>query len=230
VERLLTLGIEATHFPLIEIEYEPISATALAEAAAIVATSRNALRALAASPPALSAACAKTIYVVGPGTADLAESLGFSDIIEGPGTASALAPMVAAAVKRDPRPVAVLTGDVSAFDFPDALENASIKALCIPAYKSVAATSLSTEVLQRLRSRSIDAVLLMSPRTAKIWWHLVNCRDERPDVSSLVHICASAKVAQVLPSQIGNIAIAEAPNLDEILALTKRLAAKSGSG
>ena len=79
----------ATLAPLISIVSEAIPFSAIAGATALIVTSRNALKALAASP-ALGAAMALPLYAVGPGTAALARDLGFKDIREGPGTGAEL--------------------------------------------------------------------------------------------------------------------------------------------
>ena len=63
------LGCRATLAPLISIVSEAIPLSAIAGATALIVTSRNALKALAASP-SLGAAMALPLYAVGPGTAD----------------------------------------------------------------------------------------------------------------------------------------------------------------
>ena len=70
--------------PLLQIELLPIAADALAGAQAIIATSRNGLRALAESA-ALPEALELPLFAVGPGTAELARSLGFRRVIAGGG-------------------------------------------------------------------------------------------------------------------------------------------------
>ena len=66
-ERIEQLGSRATLEPLINIVFETIPLSSVAGATVLIATSRNALKALASSP-ALGAALALPLYTVGPGT------------------------------------------------------------------------------------------------------------------------------------------------------------------
>ncbi|MFZ8393410.1 uroporphyrinogen-III synthase, partial [Staphylococcus aureus] len=79
---LAACGVASTVSPLLEIELLPLDTGAFEGTQGLIATSRNGLRALAAGP-ALVEAVALPIYVVGPGTAELARALGFSKIIAG---------------------------------------------------------------------------------------------------------------------------------------------------
>ena len=96
--RLEALGHQVTSEPLLTIEHLPIAADALGDVAGLVVTSRNGLRALAASP-AMATARQLPIIAVGPGTAALARELGFTRITEGSGTATELVPVIADAAR-----------------------------------------------------------------------------------------------------------------------------------
>jgi len=228
VERL---GVRATLAPLISVLPNTIPASAVANAEALIATSRNALKALAASPAAFEAARSLPLYVVGPGTAALARTLGFTDIIEGPGTALGLMPLLSARGRGAGRPLVHLTGDVLAFDLKAALAAEEINIVSIPAYASVAATELPPTVAAGLATRDIDAVILMSPRTARTWASLVAALVPAPDLSDLIHICLSETVEEGLAA-LGNAKmtlVARKPNQEEVLALLKCLAADFGT-
>ena len=75
-ERIEQLGSRATLEPLINIVFETIPLSSVTGATALIATSRNALRALASSP-ALVDTLALPLYTVGPGTTAVARELGF---------------------------------------------------------------------------------------------------------------------------------------------------------
>ncbi len=93
------LGMTAVVDPLLEVELLPIAPEPFIGAAAVVATSRNALRALAQSP-ALAPALALPLFAVGSRTEAFAREAGFQHVTRGPGTARALAETIAAALIR----------------------------------------------------------------------------------------------------------------------------------
>jgi uroporphyrinogen-III synthase len=220
------LGCRATLEPLLRIVPIAISAASLAGAKGVIATSRNALKALEGSP-ALGPARSLPLYVVGPGTAALARDLGFTDIVEGPGTAAGLVPALVAAARAGT--LVHLTGDALAFDLKAALAAEGVNVVPTLTYRSVAAETLSPEVVESLRNRDIDAVMHMSPRTAETWARLTAELVPPADLSAVTHLCLSAAVAESLKSQpeLKKILIAACPTLEEMLALVKRLAAHS---
>src|SRR5262245_10620271 len=94
--QLIALGHEVLIEPLLHVVMHPLDPHEidLEEAQALVATSRNGVRALAKSPHA-AAALELPLYAVGPGTAATARALGFAHVLQGPRDARALVPFVA---------------------------------------------------------------------------------------------------------------------------------------
>ena len=91
--QLIAQGHEVTLEPLLRIEYfddEPIE---LDDAQALIATSKNALRALAGRPEE-DACKSMPLFAVGRGTAQAAKAMGFETIIEGPSSAAALVGLI----------------------------------------------------------------------------------------------------------------------------------------
>jgi len=227
--RIEELGSRATLAPLVAIVPNAIPLSAIEGATALVTTSRNALKALAGSP-ALGLAKSLPLYVVGPGTAAMAREIGFTDVIEGAGTAADLAAKLSAQGRSDGSTFAYLRGDVLAFDLEAALKRAEVNVVSVAAYRSVAAETLAPNVAAALARREIDAVMLMSPRTAETWARLAGdliASAGRP----IAHLCLSEAVAKALLSRFAanNVLIAAHPSLEEMLALVKRLAAHSGA-
>jgi len=228
--RIEELGCRATLAPLVAIVPNAIPLSAIEGATALVTTSRNPLKALAGSP-ALGLAKSLPLYVVGPGTAAMAREIGFTDVIEGAGTAADLAATLSALGRRDGGGTfAYLRGDVLAFDLEAALKRAEVNVVSVAAYRSVAAETLAPNVAAALARREIDAVMLMSPRTAETWARLAGdliASAGRP----IAHLCLSKAVAKALLSRFAanNVLIAAHPSLEEMLALVKRLAAHSGA-
>jgi uroporphyrinogen-III synthase len=228
--RIEGLGCEVTIAPLIEIELNDIAADAVIGAAGLIATSRNGLRALAQSP-ALEAALHLPLFAVGPATAALARELGFKTVITGAGTAADLVPLIKAHTGTQRGTLAHLAGDHLAFDLGAALHANGFAYMSIKAYCSVAAKTLGEPVTGLLARRQLDAVILMSPRTARVWAALVEALPEMADVTSVTHLCLSTAVAQGLtPLAPIKTEIAAAPNANEIVALVYRLARSSKTG
>ena len=82
--QLEALGHDVSVEPLLRIEPLPIDAGAFEGAQALIATSRNGLRALAASERAAPRRSSIPIFTVGPGTAELARAQGFQPDHRGP--------------------------------------------------------------------------------------------------------------------------------------------------
>lgn len=227
---LVAFGCEVTAAPLIEIEFNEIAASELVGSSGLIATSRNGLRALALSP-GLEAARSLPLFAVGPATAALARELGFTTVIMGAGTAADLVPIIKDYPGTRLWSFAHLTGDHSAFDLGAALNASGLGYGRIKAYRSVAAKTLGEPVIGLLANRKLDAVILMSPRTANVWASLLRALPEPPDLSKVAHICISGAVAKALqPLAPVKIEISGAPNSGEIVALVYRLAGQPKTG
>ncbi len=234
---LANIGVEVTSAPLLEIEFEPIPPSALAGADGIVATSRNAIRALAASEAA-DVARTLPIYAVGEATARLARDNGFARIEAGPGDGVRLVPLLEASYGGRGATLIHPAGDHIAVDLQLPLQTAGITLRRVLAYRSIAAQHLPEAVVSLIRRADLDAVILMSPRSAATWARLLvqDAPGAVDGIRRLTHVCMSPAVAAALgrlPASIaasgGNrdwkIAVADHPDSGEILALVKRLAA-----
>lgn len=224
--RIEELGCEVMLAPLMDTVANDVPTEAFAGGDAIVATSRNALAALAPSP-VLPALARLPIYVVGPATAAVAKDMGFVEIVEGPGRAEGLVPLLraSAAGKR----LIYLRGDVVAFDLERALADSGVNVLPVLAYRTVEAQALPQDVIKALQTGRIDAVTLMSPRTARIWSRLVAELSPPVQLSGITYLCLSERVGEALGqiAKADKTLVSAQPNIEEMLALVKRLAASS---
>jgi len=213
--------------PLIETVANDISADSLDGATSLIATSRNALAALAGSR-ARAAGIELPVYVVGSGTAARAREMGFQQVREGGGRAEDLVPLLAAEGSAGRRLI-YLRGDVLAFDLEAALAERDVNVVPVPAYRSVEAKALPHDVIKALQTGGIDAVTLMSPRTARVWARLIAALPSPVQLSGATYLCLSNRVAEALGSlaRPGKVLVASQPNLEEMFALIKRLAASS---
>jgi uroporphyrinogen-III synthase len=224
---LEALGHEVTVEPLLEIETMPIDAGAFEGARGVIATSRNGLRALAESA-ALAQAAKLPIFTVGPATSGLAREIGFQRIIAGEGSASDLVPLILGCELCGHGPLVHMAGEEVAFDLVAELGRRGIEVRKVTAYRATAAPSLSPQAAQAIARGSLDAVILMSPRTATIFAAVVGKAGLSEPAGRLAYVCLSANVAAALkglaPTRI-NIAVR--PNSSAILDAVGRVATHS---
>lgn len=220
------LGLTVSMAPLIEIQFEVIPATRLLGSAALVATSRNGLRALARYD-ALKTAHSIPLFVVGAATAALAREIGFTDVRTGAGTATALGGLISDSKHEfGGRPLVHLAGDQLAFDLKTELAAHAINLDLVPAYRTIPAGHLPDAVRAELQAGQIDAVILMSPRTARIWSQVAGALGPSKITQNLTHVCLSQAVAEALqPGPAVRVEIAAHPSSEEIVGLIRRLAA-----
>jgi uroporphyrinogen-III synthase len=222
--QLEALGHQVTSEPLLTIEHLPIAADALGDAAGLVVTSRNGVRALAASP-ALQAAQQLPIVAVGPGTAALARQLGFARINEGGGTATELVPLIADTARTLLGTLVHVRGEQVAVDLKTALRAQGVDLREIVAYRAVPATALRPGTRELLASGGIDAVILMSPRTGAIFARLIAVAGLREAAQKLVLLCLSPAVAaSVEPLAPVRVEVADGPNSAGLLTTVTRVA------
>ena len=218
-ERLGELGMTAVIDPMLDVDLMPVAAGSFDGAAAVVATSRNALRALAASP-ALRAAVALPLFAVGSRTAETAREVGFATVTPGPGSARALAEVVVSALSDRSRPIVYLAGEKLAFDLAPVLRSQGVVVTQIAAYRTVAAKGLRPETSAALARGEIDAVILLSPRTASVYGALVSAAGLGDAASRMVHACLSAAVADALaPLSPQKVIVPAHPVIEDLLAL-----------
>jgi uroporphyrinogen-III synthase len=222
--QLEAAGHRVTLDPLLQIEPVAIDASAFEGAQALIATSRNGLRALGRSP-ALGAALTLPVFAVGSGTAEIARELGFDRVRDGAGAGGDLVPVIAAAAEPGNGPLVHVAGEVTAFDIATALAEHGFKVRTLAAYRAVAAASLSEASARAIAESSLDAVILMSPRSANIFAQLVADRGLQALVRRLVLLCLSRAVAEATKSLAPvQVEIAEAPTASAMLAAVGRVA------
>ena len=224
---LIAQGHEVLLEPLITIKFDDADPIELDEVQALIATSRNGLRALAASP-ALEQAQSLPLFAVGPGTAATAKALGFQHVIKGPGTGRQLVSFIIAHAEVNGGPLLHLAGDVLAYDFASELSRLGYHVLRPVVYEAEAATRLSGSTATRIANGHIEGVLLLSPRTAAIFVALIKAHQLTKAARRLTYFCiseaAAARLEEIAPAKVE---IANEPNLQEVLALTARTAPQS---
>lgn len=224
--QLENLGFEVTSAPLLEIVFDDIPPDLFDDASGVIVTSKNALRSLALSGLADKVKPLQ-VYAVGEATAEMAVDLKLRNITAGRGTAAELVPAIAERQASRRGAVIHLAGDHLAFDMAKALGEKGIKVSTQTVYRSVAAEKLPTDAVAWIKNGKINAVTLMSPRTASTWVKLAEKHGIAAEAARLVHLCLSDAVARALgPSSIEKIETASQPNEQEMLDLARKVAAE----
>ncbi|MFD0985686.1 uroporphyrinogen-III synthase [Methyloligella solikamskensis] len=209
--------------PLLEIEFlrPPMD---LYRAQALIATSRNGLRALDRLTQR-TVALRLPLLAVGAGTASMAHEMGFEEVTEGPGTGEELAELIVERLDPFRGTLIHLAGETLAFDLKLALERHDFDIQAPVLYRSVPAKSLTAEAVDALRHHTLDGVILMSPRTAQIFARLN--RNNAADLASLYCFCLSQAVATNVEGFGLKLRVAAEPSQEELLALIAAEAASS---
>jgi uroporphyrinogen-III synthase len=217
--RIEDMDHEATLEPLMSVDFDEGALVDLAETQALIATSKNGIRALKVQG-AQAIAAKLPLFAVGPGTATEARKLGFELILAGKGTARDLMPLIVANMDPQAGVLVHLAGDVLAFDMAAELSEHGFRVLQPVVYRMKPRSSLSLDTVQQIFDGEADAVMLLSPRTADIWVKLIKKHDLVKAAARLTHLCLSPAVARRLaPLGALRIETATAPTLDEMLSL-----------
>jgi uroporphyrinogen-III synthase len=220
-------GYEPAVEPLLRLSFEDADPVDLDGAQALIATSRNALRALRGSP-ALAEARHLPLFAVGKATATEARTLGFETVVTGAGTAAELVAHIVSVLDPSAGVIVHLAGDTLAHDLAGELEAHGFRVRQPVVYRMLPATAFAESTREELGEGAIDGVLLMSPRTAAVYAGLVARHGLTAAVRNVQHFCLSPAVARRL-QPLGPVPthIADAPRLEELLALIDASTAQS---
>jgi len=220
------IGHEAVVEPLMEAELLPEAVDDFDGVAALIATSRNALRALSQSPY-LHDAVAIPLFAVGQGTAEIARDLGFERIAIGPGSVSGFAAAIAGTLDPADGLIVHLAGDVLAGDLAGELQELGFRVLQPVVYRMKAAEALSEGTREAIGEGAIDGVVLMSPRTARIYAGLIKRHGLTDAAAEVVHVCLSDAIARSL-APLGEVPVevSDGPSLNALLELIERIGAE----
>lgn len=212
-------GHEAIVEPLLTIRFFDDEPIALEGVQALIATSRNGLRALERRP-ILEEARRLPIFVVGPASAELARQLGFLAVHEGTGTAEGLLDIIDAGCQPDGGALLHLAGANLASDLRGNLERDGFQVAQPALYRAEPTSQLSSRLRQEIAGNSVDGVILMSPRTAKVYMTVMREGGLVEAARQLHHYCLSEAVADRLdPSEGRQISVADRPREQDLLVL-----------
>ncbi len=220
--QLAALGHETLVSPVIEIRNQPGVTVDLAGAQAILATSANGIRALAAA----AAERAVPVYAVGPATAAAAQAAGYVTVHVAGGDVDALTDLVVA--EADPAGGRLIhaAGTALAGDLKGSLEGRGFTVERIVLYEARPAERLTPDAVAAIRAGAFDGVMFFSPRTASNFVNLACDAGLADRFAGATAYCLSQTVSAGLgPLEFARLVIAEAPTEAALIAALDTIAA-----
>ena len=211
-------GIESLIEPMMTIRIDEDARLDLSGAQAILLTSANGARALAAARPDRTVR-GLPVLAVGCATAQAAREAGFGLVIAADGDVDALASLAVARLRPDGGRLVHVAGRVSTGDLAPRLRAVGFEAERVPLYDAVASRALSEPARRALEARTLAGVALFSPRTARLFAKLARESGLDSTARTLTAFCLSQAVAEAaasLPWQ--RVSVAAAPRQDALVA------------
>lgn len=219
--RLAAMGHEVLRQPMLRVVLAP-APEALPDPAALIATSRNGVRALAGWPAAADWR-ARPLFVTGSGTAAEAAAAGFADIRPGDADAVALAARIAREMAPEDGPLLHAAGRDRTAALETALRAAGHDLRIVEAYRAEAVTALDPAVAAAIREGRIDGVLLFSGRTAQAFRAATEAAGIAECLAATVIFAISDQAAEPLRGVARDIRIAVNPDFDGIAVMIGRV-------
>ena len=203
--------------PLISIEPEAGAVIPEKVYQAVLVTSANGVRALAATRGVDRVKDCRAL-AVGKASAEASREAGFGRVEDASGDLQDLVRLTEDTCTPSGGPLLYAAGKVVSGDLKAMLEAKGYEVDRLVLYDAVPADTLSSETLSALCAGEIDGVLHFSPRSARIW-----ARVAPDDGLELVHYCLSQAVADALLEELdgpaGQVQVAPRPNQDALIAL-----------
>jgi uroporphyrinogen-III synthase len=215
--RLRTLGHEVLVQPFLRIVFAP-PVRDLAEPAALIITSRNALRAVQGWPQA-AAWRDRPLYAVGKATAQAATAAGFRDVRVGGGDAAALTETIKEDLVPESGPLFYPAARQRTGGLTETLEAAGYTMMTLETYRAEAVTQLDAAVGKAIAERRLDGVLLYSRRTAEAFRTAVANAGLRSSLADLTFYVLSPDIGAALEGAGAAVQWPERPEEDLLLAL-----------
>jgi uroporphyrinogen-III synthase len=202
--RLEAAGHQPILLPLMRAKHLTAVATAALEQpfAAIVLTSAEAVRVLAALGNKMEKHLKTPCFCVGEATARAAGELGFTDIRVGDGTGEALAGLIVSAGTLPKQPLLYLTGSPRSDGLERTLRQHGVEHRAVECYRMEPIAHAPGALHDLAQAGRPDAVLLYSRETARRLTTLLS--EAGLDAASFAprYLCLSAAVAGALPGNV----------------------------
>jgi uroporphyrinogen-III synthase len=201
---------------MIEIEAVPGAILDLQGAQAILSTSANGVRALAAATHERDL----PVYAVGRATATAARAAGFGTVRSADGDVAALAGLVRAHLDPAAGALVHVAGSDLAGDLSSLLSAAGFTVRRAVLYRARTARALDPAAIEALASGAIAGVIFFSPRTARTFVNLAGEADVAGHVRRIPAYCLSDAVANAASAlEWSTVRVANKPDQESLLAL-----------
>ncbi len=223
-EQIAGLGHKSWLSPVMKLDWRKVEPPEPKQVCGLVITSRNALRSLEKWHD-LSPYMGLPLFAVGTTSANAARNRGFSQVIEAKGRADSLPSLITShyAMKKN----VVLYhpgGEKLAFDLAPELARSGISLIPQIVYGTTQINRLAPAVKNGFEKGTIDGVLLLSPRTARLFVQLLNNNRLGPALSRVFALCLSQKVAEAASAlSWRQMLVAPHPDMDQLLALIEQV-------
>ena len=211
-------GVESLIEPMMTIRIDGDAKLDLSGTQAILLTSANGARALAATSPDEEARLLP-VLAVGCATAHAARDAGFRAVTAANGDVDALAALAAARLNPGSGRLVHVAGRVSRGNLAARLRAAGFEAERAPLYDALAARTLSAPARRALETQALAGVALFSPRTARLFAKLTRESGLDSTARTLTAFCLSQAVAEAAATlSWQRISVAAAPRQDSLVA------------
>ncbi len=221
ITALQSAGHQVSHIPLLDIEFFENVEIPNHNYQAVLITSANGVRALNYNPNQINFS-KTTAITVGPASAKAAQQAGFSNIVQTElGDVNGIIDHIKTNLKPQNGPLLYPSGTKTTGDLQAILSESGFNVERAILYKAKRLNALTEQVIDSIQSGDIKAILLFSPRTAKIWLSLTKSCIDKSRLAKLGHFCLSQNVANVLVNALGNdcdINICKKPDTQHMLA------------
>ncbi len=215
-EQLRKLGIEPVIAPLFTVQQNADAEVDISGIQAIHFTSANGVRAFARAIKDR----AQPVFSVGAATAEAARKAGFTRIESAGGNVDDLARLIIARLDPGDGPVFQASGSNVAGDLKGALEGAGFTLRREVLYRAEVASQLPPEAAQAMSVRTLDGVLLFSPRTGAAFVRLALAAGHEAALAGMYAYCLSQAVGnEITDVRWRDVRVARKPELQCLLDL-----------
>lgn len=211
---LIARGHAPVIAPLLDVIFEPGADIDLTEVQAILVTSANGARALAAATSRRDL----PVFAVGAASAGAARQCGFAQTESAGGDVGALAGLVTARLVPQNGRLLHVAGTVTAGDLSGTLAVVGFDVRRAVLYRAEPVPYLPDDIKKHLKECTLDAALFYSPRTAAQFVELVAAGGLTECCKRVVALALSEAVARNLDAlEFSDTKIAETPDQESLL-------------
>ena len=167
----------------------------------------------------------KSVFAVGPRTANAARKVGFLKIIEGNVGGQALTSVIRNSILgtrlgvKPLKPLLWPSAEHIGYDMVGALAPFHIPVIRVPVYRMAAEENFSPLARSALNTGSVRAIIAMSERTATIFTHLIEKSSFHTKIGDISLIVSGQKIAKAAGNGWREVFVAQRPHRCRLMAI-----------